>query len=217
MKFLSAIQVSWVDFVTVLIVLVGIVRGRKRGLSEEILDTFKWLLIVVGCGYLYQPLGELMSEHSVFSLLFCYITVYLMLALLIHYFVGQVKKAMGDKLIGSDVFGRGEYYLGMMAGGLRWLCVWVFVLSILNARYYSAAEVRAREKYQQENFGDISFPTLSKVQAVVYNTSWTGKLAHRYLTNILIHPTPPGGKSLTSLNGPRRRLEGELNEVLEKR
>ena len=55
-------SVSWFDFVPVILLLVGVLRGRKRGMSEELLDTFKWLLIVVAAGFAYQPLGDMLAQ-----------------------------------------------------------------------------------------------------------------------------------------------------------
>jgi len=37
------------------------------------------------------------------------------------------------QIIGSDVFGNAEYYLGMCAGAVRYACVTLVVLAFLNA------------------------------------------------------------------------------------
>src|ERR1043166_1758049 len=49
--------ISWVDFLTLLVVLVGFVRGRKGGLAEEMLDTLQWILIIVAGAVLFLHIG----------------------------------------------------------------------------------------------------------------------------------------------------------------
>src|SRR4051812_9456203 len=65
------LQISWVDFLTIIVLLIGIVRGRKRGLSEEMLDTIQWVLIIVAGGFLYKGLGKALSVKPIFSQLTC--------------------------------------------------------------------------------------------------------------------------------------------------
>src|SRR5438876_11781531 len=94
---------SWVDLAVALLLGVGLWRGRKRGMSEELLDIIKWVLIVVTAGFLYQPGGQFLAQMtSVFSLLSCYVAVYMGLALLIVLFFSMIRKSVGSKLVGSD-------------------------------------------------------------------------------------------------------------------
>ena len=44
---LKNFTLSWFDLVALAVLVVGLFRGRKRGMSEELLDVFQWLLIVV--------------------------------------------------------------------------------------------------------------------------------------------------------------------------
>ena len=74
--FLKGFIVSWVDLLAVGLLVVGIIRGRTRGMSEELLDLVKWLITVVAAGNLYQPLGQFLAESTPFSLLSCYVAVY---------------------------------------------------------------------------------------------------------------------------------------------
>src|ERR1041384_4357225 len=108
------LKVSWVDLITLALLVVGIFRGRKRGMSEEILDTLKWLLVVVVAGYAYQPLGEMLSASSIFGLMYCYMAVYVGILLFFKLFFSFIRRRLGEKLVSSDVFGRGEYYMGML-------------------------------------------------------------------------------------------------------
>ena len=216
MAFFETLHVNWVDFLVMLILLVGIVRGRKRGMSEELLDVVKWLLIVVVGAYVYEPLGELLSNLTVFSRLFCFVTVYM---LVIAGFVAGfsfLRPHLGSKLIGSDVFGNGEYYLGMAAGLFRYTCIILVLLALLNARYFSPEEIRQENAYQEANFGSIRFPTLATLHAAVLDNSLSGSVARTYLPSLLIRSTALEEKGLgrSSLVRGRERM---LDDVLEKK
>jgi len=51
LKSFESLPISWVDFLTLIVIFVGVVRGRKRGLSEELLDTIQWIgIIIAGAG-----------------------------------------------------------------------------------------------------------------------------------------------------------------------
>src|ERR1041385_7662862 len=80
MKF-DVTNINWVDFLTVIVLLVGIMRGRRRGLSEELLDTMQWLAIIFTCAVFYQPLGAAMAAKPVFSTLTYYLAAYIGIAL----------------------------------------------------------------------------------------------------------------------------------------
>ena len=71
----------WFDLLVLALVAYGIFRGRKRGMSEELLDVFQWLLIVVLGAMLYAPLGRILSHFSGFSPLLSYIIAYSLIAL----------------------------------------------------------------------------------------------------------------------------------------
>ncbi len=212
---LDVLAKSWFDFVVIAVLIRGIYVGRRTGLSGELLDLVKWLCILGAAAFAYEPLGRSLSQATVFSLLGCYIAVYVMIILAVMVLFSFIKRAVGDKLITSDAFGSGEYYLGMVAGCVRFACILIVGLAFMNARLYSKQEVQARAKFQKENFGDISFPTFQAVQSDVFELSNTGKFAKEYLDIVLITPTRPESKSLRR-SGSSRRTTG-LNDMLEKK
>ena len=61
------------------------------------------------------------------------------LAALVYGVFALFKHSVGGKLLGSDVFGRGEYYLGMGSGMLRFGCVLLAVLALLGFLLASVA------------------------------------------------------------------------------
>lgn len=210
-------SISWVDFIIVGLLFVGLWRGRKRGMSEELLDIFKWAVIVVAAGFLYEPGGRLLAQTSVFSLLSCYIFVYFSIVLLTFLVFSMIRRSVGAKIVGSDVFGNGEYYLGMVAGMFRYTCIILVGMAILNARYYSPEEVAASRRYQDDNFGSSFFVTLPDLQQEVFTRSVAGRLAHEHLRVTLIRPTAPDGSGLGKDTDLGRRRERSVYEVLEKK
>ena len=43
---LDKLPFNWFDFVLVVVLVVGVFRGRKHGMSEELLPLLKWLAIL---------------------------------------------------------------------------------------------------------------------------------------------------------------------------
>ena len=213
----ESFSLSWVDCAVAALLFVGLWRGRRRGMSEELLDIIKWALIVAVAGFLYEPVGSYLAQVSFFSPLSCYISCYIGIALLIVIFFSFVRKAVGAKLVGSDTFGSTEYYLGMLAGMFRYTCVMIVAMAFLNARYYSPEEIQASQKYQLDNYGSSFFLTLPDLQQEVFKRSFSGKLAADYLKPVLIRPTSGEGRSLSEAGDLGRRRERSVYEVLDKR
>ena len=207
---------SWIDLVIAGVLVVGIIRGRKRGMSEELLDLLKWILIVVVAGFGYEPLGSMLTGSTMFSRLACYVAMYTALVFSLVLLFAFIRRQIGGKIIGSDVFGSAEYYLGMCAGVVRYACVTLVVMALLNARYFSPAEVHDKIKYQEDNFGSIYFPTLCSVQNEVFVRSLIGRLTQDYLGTVLIRPTAPEEKGLGSASIVRSH-ERNVYDVLEKK
>jgi uncharacterized membrane protein required for colicin V production len=212
-------SLSWIDFAVAVLLLVGVWRGRRRGMSEELLDIIKWALIVVVAGLAYQPCAHvLMSFTSVFSPLSMYVATYMALAIIIAITFGIIRKKAGAKLIGSDAFGASEYYLGMLAGAFRYGCIIIVGLAFLHAPLYTPEQLKAKAKYQQDNFGTTFFLTVPDLQQQVFKLSLSGKLIEAYLQPVLIKPTPGGGgEDLAGKDNVARARERSVNSSLDLR
>jgi hypothetical protein len=110
------------------------------------------------------------------------------------------------KLVGSDVFGSGEYYLGMIAGLVRYTCILIFGLALLNARLYSQKEIADDLKFQNDVYGSNFFPKLYTVQDDVFKKSFAGPHIHDALGFLLIKSTAPEVKEIR-----KEREIGQLN------
>ena len=209
----SDFQLTWFDLLVLGLVAFGIFRGRKRGMSEELLDVFQWLCIVVIGAMLYSPIGRSVAHYSGFSPLLSNIIAYILVALVIKLIFSTVKRSVGEKLVHSDAFGRFEYYLGMIAGSVRCLCILIFALSFLHAKYISDAERAATAKMQADNFGSISFPTLGSLQQSIFYESYAGKFIKENLREQMIKPSTGAGGGPQE-NTIKRRRERAVEEIL---
>ena len=189
---LSQLPINLFDLVVIVVLGAGIFRGRKHGMSAELLSLLMWLAILLGCSAAYEPGAELIGQFTdMFSQLTCYLLAYVGGALLIFLLFVGIKRVFSGKLLGSDIFGRTEYYLGMGSGLVRASCMLLAGLALLNARYFSPAEVRAMEKRDIDIYGSDFFPGLHTLQTTVFNQSLTGPWIKDNLGYFLIKPTQP--------------------------
>ena len=197
MKF-DSLPINWFDLFLLVWLGMGLFRGRKRGMSVEVMTFLNWLVIVIACAVAYEPAGRWLAQSSqLFGLLFSYVIAYLVIAGVVAIAFVLFKRTFGGKLIGSDAFGRSEYYLGMPAGALRFFCMLITALALLNARHYSMQEIQGYQKFQMDNYGSEFFPGFQALQVNVFEKSFTGPYLKKYLEFLLIKPTPPaGGKPL---------------------
>jgi uncharacterized membrane protein required for colicin V production len=210
---LAALTYNWFDLVVVATLAIGVLRGRSRGMSQELLDVLKWLVIVVVGGLVYQPVGKFLADNTHISATLGYVTAYLAVVILLRVLFGWIKHLTGEKLVGSDVFGDWEYYFGMMAGAVRFACYLIVAMSLLNARYISPEQMAADARMQQENFGDISFPTMGRMQQTVFGGSASGQFVKKYLGHELI-ASAPGDKNNSQAENFRSQRERAIYEVL---
>lgn len=210
---ISGFVFSWFDLAVIGLIALGMYRGRTRGMSEELLDVMKWLAIVVAGGMVYRPVGKFVAGYTQFPTATCYVAAYLFVIITIRMFFGWIKRAAGEKLVGSDVFGSSEYYLGMMAGTLRFVCYVIVGMALLNAKHVTAEERANLARVQYENFGDISFPTISSIQQTVFAESASGKFAKQYLTGQMIVPDSADRRSGARDTIGRQR-ERAISEII---
>ena len=197
---------NWFDIAIVLLLGLGVQRGRKHGMSEELMLLLKWLAIIIVGGLGYSVVGDVLSDNSVFTHLSAYLMAYTVIALGITVVFLVIKKASHGKLVGSDLFGSGEYYLGMIAGLVRYTCMIIFALALLNAPLYTKAEIDADLRFQNDVYGSDIFPKLYTVQSDIFEKSLIGPHIHEQLGFLLIKSTPREHKELR-----REREIGVLN------
>lgn len=175
------------DVLLILVIGLGFWRGKVRGISEELLDFLQWLVIVVAAGFLYGLVGDLLAQAKL-PRLWANMGGYVLVIIAISILFGFIKKSLGNKLVDSDFFGGWEYRLGGVAGVVRYLCMWIAILSLLSARYFDAASVAAERKAQEKEVGLVLIPTWGMAQRMALYDSITGPYIREYLAHQLMTP-----------------------------
>ena len=202
---------GWFDIALVLLIAFGLWRGRKRGMSRELLPVLMWLGIIgasafgyplladelVKTGYVRQIFGTSFVERTAANL-----TAYLSIAFLVWLCFAVIKNLFKTKVEGANAFGSSEYYLGMLAGMVRYSCMILFALALINAPFYSLAEIQAKAAYNKKWYGGgiydgnylADMPTF---QNSIFKNSIVGPLIKNHLALLLIDnnngvPPKPG-------------------------
>jgi len=184
---------NWFDLLVVLMLLIGYSVGKKNGMSKEALATLKWIAIVLLPAIVYEPFGQWLATTAQLGKLTSYLIAYLSTALVVALIFIALTGTLREKLLGSDAFGKAEFYLGKPVGMLRFASIIMVLLAVLNARYYSTAEVKASKKYDLDNYGSSFFPHLYSIQDDIFKNSFVGSQVHQHLDFLLIKPTPAIG------------------------
>jgi len=192
---LDRFPVGWFDIALIVVLVFGYFRGRKNGMTKEVLPMFQWLATVLLCGLGYELVGQGLLDVAQLKLKVtpAYILGYLSLAFLVYIVFVLLKKALLPRLIGSNFFGSNEYHFGKASGVLRYLCILFFALALLHAPFYTSAEIAAHNAYNarwygggQQGYNGDFIPTVQGVQDSVFHHSFTGSLIANYLNVLLI-------------------------------
>ena len=206
-------SLNWFDVALVLILAFGFWRGRKRGMSREFLPVSFWLTLVLAGAFGYQWIGDQLIHQGVIKSVFgknftertaAYVTSYLLIALVALIIFSILSRASKAKLEGSNAFGGSEYYFGMIAGVIRYASMLIAALALLNAPFYSAAEIAATKAYKMKTFGGQGvkglendtgeyIPDVQSVQESVFKKSLLGPFIHDKLSLLLIDTMSASG------------------------
>jgi hypothetical protein len=188
--------INWFDLLVVVVVLLGVRKGRRSGMSVELMPMLQWIAIIIAGAFLYRPLGDMLADSAPMGHLACYITVYVFIAIATKLAFTLIGKSAGGKLVGSDAFGRAEFYLAMGAAGIRFLCILLAGLALLNAPFYSKQDIAKEKAYQEDMYGSTFFPGLAGVQEQVFKNSFLGSFLKTQAEFLLITPTKSENKGL---------------------
>lgn len=193
------LPVNWFDGAVFFLLLFGVFRGRKHGMSKEFLPLLKWVAVVVVSGIFYPMTAQLLVNTARMGKLSSNLCGYLLIAVSIIIVFMIFKRLLGHRVGENNFFGSGEYYLGMTSGVVRFACMVLAVLALLNAPYYSQADIKAHNAYVKRWFGGglydgNYFPDLQTVQESVFKKSFIGPYIKDYLAPILVETAPPSAK-----------------------
>lgn len=199
------LPVNWFDATLLVVLGVGLFRGRKNGMTKEILPTLQWIIVVIAAGLAYGLLAQIyisscgLGAHKVLATVLAYVTI----AGLVFLIFSGIKSSLNKRLEGSSIFGNAEYYLGMPSGMIRYACILIFALALVNSRYYTSADIAATKAYNERWYGGGMYsgnyiPDLHNVQEAVFKNSLSGPYIHDYLGMVLIQNGPDGGGNHTT-------------------
>ena len=193
---LDNLPVNWFDGVVAGMLIIGLFRGRKHGMSKEVLPLLKWVSLVVVCGLWYQMAAQLLVNTAQLSQVPSCIFGYLLLAFVIVLVFMVLNWLLVRRRAENNLFGGGEYYLGMLSGMIRFACMLLAGLALLNAPFYTAADITKHDAYVKRWFGGglysgDYFPSLYTIQEQVFAKSFTGPYIKDYLGPLLIETAPP--------------------------
>jgi hypothetical protein len=138
--------------------IIGLFRGRKRGMSQELLPLLQWMGIVAAGGLLYWPFSPLVHQYTQFGTLWS----------LYHGLPADrrrrpsdlpvVQTDAGRKAGGKDPFGRAEFYLGMMAGVVRFACMLLVGMALMNSHVKPPPNWPRRRNFRRTISPTSAFP-----------------------------------------------------------
>jgi uncharacterized membrane protein required for colicin V production len=203
---------GWFDVALVAILAFGLVRGRRNGMSKELLPLLQWLTVVLVCGLVHPMLGQVFINILNLSKVQGCMAAYVILMLLVFIVFAALKRQFAERLAMSDHFKGGEYYLGMLSGLVRFGCMLMVALALLNAPVYSAADIAKNEAYRarwfgggQEGFSGNYFPTLQQIQEQVFEKSAAGHFIKYGTLGVLLINTAPAGAGKEKSSAPPQK------------
>ena len=81
---LDKLPFGWFDVALILVIAFGVWRGRKNGMTKEILPMFQWLATVFVCGLGYEMVGQLILNLSGWGRTACVLLGYFSLMFLVY-------------------------------------------------------------------------------------------------------------------------------------
>ncbi len=177
----------WFDLVAVALIFVGVFHGRKNGMSQELFNTLKWLVMLSVAPLLYHPLGKFLLKFVPLKAMYVYVGAFIIIAVILKGVLMTVRKKIKDKMSGSDVFGSAEYPLGMLAGGFQYSCLLVMIVACLNAKYVDEEALKRQDQFQRDAMGEKFIPTPANLHKDAM-TSIAGVTIKKYFKYQLIEP-----------------------------
>lgn len=212
----SSLPFGWFDVLAVILAVIGVLQGRRRGMSQELLDFFMWVGIVAGGAYMCRQAAPYLIKWTGLSQLSAHLLGYLATVVVVWFIFMLLKNAFRDKLAGSDFFGRLEYPLGILAGIIRFLCILVLLAALVNAKFLTEEQKERDRKQQEKELGSSFFPTLGDIQDGIFKKSFLGAQLMKHVPFLLIPPSRSEGEDLRTKEGLGRQRERELDRIIGK-
>lgn len=177
------------DIVLLILIISGLLYGRKRGLSVELLPLLHWLTLVAVCGTLCEPIGAPIAALIEIQPNAAFAFVYLILAAAISYGFWTLSRTAGKGLPGSKCFGDAEFPLGAVAGAIRFVTILFAALALTSAQYIPEEDL-AEPRFAFQT-GENDGPDPAELHRSVFVRSWGGRWLKHNFSRWLIAAEPP--------------------------
>ncbi|HTR43023.1 MAG TPA: CvpA family protein [Pseudomonadales bacterium] len=204
------LPVNWFDGTLLVILCFGLFRGRKNGMTKEVIPTIEWICVVVAGAFAYPLVAQFFSSTCGLGQAWSGSLGYFAVAMVVFIIFSFIKKALMPRLEGSNIFGSAEYYLGMPSGMVRYACIVLFFLSLMNAPVYTAADIAATKAYNEKWYGGGMYsgnyvPDFQGVQEAVFKKSFTGPYIAGYAGMMLVQTdATKAGATQTAKAAPQK-------------
>lgn len=210
------LPVNWFDFALLGLLVFGLLRGRKNGMTKEVLPTAQWVCIVVAGAFTYPLVAQLLNTTCNLGPAWSASLGYLSVTVVVWMLFTFIKRAMARRLEGSNVFGSSEYYLGMFSGTIRYVCIVLFFLALANVPKYTAADIAAKAAYNKRWYGGGMYdgnyvPDFNNVQDAIFKKSFTGPYIKDYAAIMLIQNGPADTTTKTAQAAPVKPQTGVIH------
>src|SRR5271170_8302266 len=105
----SDLSYNWFDITVIILLGLGFFRGRKNGMSRELLPTLQWVALVLVCGLGYSLVAQLFRNATSLDQLTSDVLAYLLLASVVWVLTSIPKHKFADRLAVSNFFGASEF------------------------------------------------------------------------------------------------------------
>jgi uncharacterized membrane protein required for colicin V production len=214
--FFKNLAFSYIDAIVLIWLVVGLLRGRKQGMTQEILPLSFWVSTVLLAGYFNQPFGAFLRQYTggAFDVQWSYIMAYGLIAFALALFFALLKHWLGDKLTGSDLFGRYEYYVGMLSGVVRFACMLFVLLALMHSRIVTQTELDNINTQMKKNLDDIHPPRYiyGSIEQAIFSHSFSGKFVQENMSGLLIPTVTPAERP--SGESPKKKLQDAIDNPL---
>ncbi|MGB0583139.1 MAG: hypothetical protein ACPGVU_25935 [Limisphaerales bacterium] len=151
----------------------GVYQGKEQGASSTHVSVVQWMVIALPGGLAGAFLGSFLGP-MLGSAYWGQLTGYLIWIFIVVGFFAFLNSKGASEWKEADWFGKTEYPLGVLGCMIKYFCIVLTVMSLLNANYYTSEMIRRDREWQIEEFGSALFPSFTMLNNTVFNTSFSG-------------------------------------------
>ncbi len=181
----------WFDLLIIVVIGVGVYRNRHSNALHQIFGFIHWLFILGVSAFLCEKPAQWIAELVGMRPDVAALILYPVIVSIVYFISGIKKRSLVQQSDKVEMFGRQEYRVAMVFGGIKSVVILMVVMAWIHGRYVTEADLHAYEVFCQENLGGIRLPIPATVQEDIFVDSFSGKAAQKYLSKILLKALPP--------------------------